>query len=690
MKKVAIYLSIVFSLLFVSFTLLTKSVSAETSKKVDVINSINLSNDSGGELTGSLGLYDRFRVNATFALEGKNVKEGDTSELVLENPLIIDSTNFEIKDKATGKVIANAVVDKETGKIVLTFTKFVETKNDVSGSFFFYSMIDRQKHPKEGDVPVTVKVNNKTKFTGKVKAGEVGQGGKYIVAKSGWDVNKEHKQIGFRISVNRTGEAIPNAVITDTLKSTGVSYTEGSFKIYKGTFKYDNGWKLENKTDVTNDYAINVSGNSFSVNLGSLSKDDHFVIEYTADLSYMPVDGEKIENDVTISGNGSEINHASSAVKIQIAGGTGVGYDFGIKIHKVDENNKSLKGAKFQVIRVANNQLIGEFETNKDGEIVVKNLLRDQYIIKEISAPEGYDLAADTVVEAGEFKTPEAPVEKTIVDQKTTTTTTTTTTAEPTTTTTTTAEPTTTTTTTAEPTTTTTTTAEPTTTTTTTAEPTTTTTTTAEPTTTTTTTAEPTTTTTTTAEPTTTTTTAEPTTTTTTEEPTTTTTTTTAEPTTTSTTTTEEPTTTSTTTTEEPTTTSTTTTEEPTTTSTTTTEEPTTTTTTTTEEPTTTTTEEPTTTTTTTAEPTTTTTTTAEPTPTTTTTPTPEKPVTPGSEESTTTTTTGKPGPKGGNNGGGRKALLPNTGEVAATGFVFSGAFVLAGAVVLKRKLSIK
>ncbi len=47
MKKVAIYLSIVFSLLFVSFTLLTKSVSAETSKKVDVINVINLSNDSG-------------------------------------------------------------------------------------------------------------------------------------------------------------------------------------------------------------------------------------------------------------------------------------------------------------------------------------------------------------------------------------------------------------------------------------------------------------------------------------------------------------------------------------------------------------------------------------------------------------------------------------------------------------------
>ena len=206
--------------------------------------------------------------------------------------------------------------------------------------------------------------------------------------------------------------------------------------------------------------------------------------------------------------------------------------------------------------------------------------------------------------------------------------------------------------------------------------------------------------------------------------------------TTTTTTTTEEPTTTTTTTTtEEPTTTTTTTTtEEPTTTTTTSsTEEPTTTTTTSsTEESTTTTTtsstEEPTTTTTTssTEEPTTTTTTssTEEPTTTTTTTPTPENPDNHGggegdgettttttvsedattttttvSEDATTTTTTtpGKdgttttPGNPGGNadgNGGGRKVLLPSTGEVVATGLVFSGVLVLSGAIVLKRKMS--
>ena len=256
-------------------------------------------------------------------------------------------------------------------------------------------------------------------------------------------------------------------------------------------------------------------------------------------------------------------------------------------------------------------------------------------------------------------------------------------------------------------TTTTTTTEEPTTTTTTTTEEptTTTTTTTEEPTTTTTTTTteEPTTTTTTTTteEPTTTTTT------TTTEEPTTTTTTTTEEPTTTTTTTTtEEPTTTTTTTTtEEPTTTTTTTTtEEPTTTTTTTTtEEPTTTTTTTTtEEPTTTTTttttEEPTTTTTTSSseEETTTTTTVSEDATTTTTTVSEDTTTTtttgnPGGKRGTTTTTTTTPGNPGGNgdgNGGGRKVLLPSTGEVVATGLVFSGVLVLSGAIVMKRKMS--
>ena len=141
-------------------------------------------------------------------------------------------------------------------------------------------------------------------------------------------------------------------------------------------------------------------------------------------------------------------------------------------------------------------------------------------------------------------------------------------------------------------------------------------------------------------------------------------------------------TTTTTTTTTTSTTTTTTTTEEPTTSTTTTTEEPKTTVTTTPETPATTvSTEEPSTTTTTTEDKGTTTTTTT----TTTTSTTPEGPST---TPSTTPegTTPGEPTPNG--NGGGRKKLLPSTGEVVATGLVLTGVLVLAGAVVLKRKMT--
>ena len=82
----------------------------------------------GEELATGLGRYDTFRLNAKFALEGKNVKAGDTTEVTIDGPIDIKSQDFEINDTITGKKIADAKVDAKTGKIVLTFTKFVEDK----------------------------------------------------------------------------------------------------------------------------------------------------------------------------------------------------------------------------------------------------------------------------------------------------------------------------------------------------------------------------------------------------------------------------------------------------------------------------------------------------------------------------------------------------------------------------------
>ena len=446
--KTSFVLSLFISILTVFFVVSAGKVSADTSKKVDVITEVKIQNDKGEALTGTVGRFDNFRLNAKFALEGKNVKAGDTTEVSIASPIDIKSQDFEINDSITGKLIANAKVDATAGKIILTFTKFVEEKNDVSGSFFFYAQVNKVKSPNDGEVPVKVSVNDKEKFTGKVTSGTIGGGYRYSIIKSGWS-EAGNKELGFRISVNRTNEVINDAVVTDTLKSPGLTYKPGSFKIKKGTWEYSNGkWELKNAKDVTANYKVNINGNSFSINLGNITADDQFAIEYRTDVNYTVVDGEKILNQATIKGSNKDEYASNSTVKIQIAGGEGIGYEFSIKVTKVDEQNGPLKGAKFQVVRQATGQVIGEFESDANGEFTVKNILRDKYIIKEIQALAGYELAADTVVEAGEFKTPKAPVAKTIVDQKTTTTTTTTTTTEEPTTTTTTEAPTTTTTTT--------------------------------------------------------------------------------------------------------------------------------------------------------------------------------------------------------------------------------------------------
>ena len=418
--------------------LYSKNASAETSsatsKVVDTLTTVNISNDQGGNLDSEISQWDKFRVNATFNLDGKDVKEGDTTELTLENPIIIKSTDFEIRDPKSNEIIAQAKVDAVTKKITLTYTKFVETHSDVSGNFFFYAAVDSGKQKQNGNVPVKVNVNNKLKFEGKVKYGVIGSDNTFVLFKTSWIATADNKTIGYRVSVNRTKENINNAKVVDTLQFGSAQYDKDSFRILKGEWKQVNGkWKLENAQDVTANYTVTVTNNSFEINLGNVTSEDQFQIEYKVQLNYTPVDGESFTNNVSILGNDNVVADAKSNTKIQIAGGTGVGYVYTINVHKTDNKNQPLKGAKFQIIREANQQVIGEYTTNDNGNITVKNLLKDKYIIKEIEAPAGYIIdVPETIVNPADFSS-DYSVTKDVVNSPTTTTTTTTTTEAPTT-----------------------------------------------------------------------------------------------------------------------------------------------------------------------------------------------------------------------------------------------------------------
>ena len=470
-------------------------------KFVDTIQNVKVSNNEGGVLDWELQQWATFRINADYDLSGKNVKAGDSTVVTVPDALMITSTSFKIRDINTNEIIANADVNPDNKSITITYTDYVENHSDTSGSFFFYARIDFKKHPQKGEIPVEITINKETKFGGKVSFTGVGDGNPNELKKTSWVHSDNPRIITYGISINQKKQSIKEVTIEDKLQFTNASYVKDSFRVTKGEMSFVDGeWQFNNTSDVTNEHPVTVSadGQSFSVSLGDVAETDQYRISYDVQLNYSPADGEVLKNEATLKGLGIENKNVTNAAAVQIAGGAGLGYVYSINIHKVDDANQPLKCAKFRVVRQANNQVIGEFESDENGNIAVGKLLKDKYILTEIEAPSGHIIKeADTVVNVEDFGADHS-VTKTIVNPKeeTTTTTTTTTTEESTTTSTTTTE-------------------------------------------------EP-----------------KTTSTTTTEEPKTTSTTTTEEPKTTSTTTTEEPKTTSTTTTEEPTTTSTTTTEE--------------------------------------------------------------------------------------------------------------------------------
>ncbi len=217
------------------------------------------------------------------------------------------------------------------------------------------------------------------------------------------------------------------------MKFTNASYVKDSIKVIKGKLAFVDGeWQFSDRVDVTDQHKVTVAedGQSFVIDLGDITEADQYRIDYDVRLNYQPVDGELLKNDATLKGKGVVVKEVTNAVAVQIAGGAGgagVGYVYSINIHKVNNENQPLKGAKFKVVREANNQVIGEYETDENGKITVNALLKDKYILTETETPAGFVIKdADTVVNVEDFGADHS-VTKTIVNPKEETTTTTTT-----------------------------------------------------------------------------------------------------------------------------------------------------------------------------------------------------------------------------------------------------------------------
>ncbi len=106
---------------------------------------VSLTKSKRGNKQRILKKIVKVRVAYDFVIT-QPVASGETMTLTIPNQLkLINYGGFPLMD-SQGNTIANATIDQVTGTITLTFTDYVNTHTDLSGSLFYNATFNSKKY----------------------------------------------------------------------------------------------------------------------------------------------------------------------------------------------------------------------------------------------------------------------------------------------------------------------------------------------------------------------------------------------------------------------------------------------------------------------------------------------------------------------------------------------------------------
>ena len=353
-----------------------------------------------------------------------SAKSGDTTTISLPDQLDFQrSQKFNIYAPDGKTVVATAVIDKPSKSLVLTYTDYVDSHDSISGHIDMQVTSATSEVNKEETIPAEIKINGHTVTID--SSGIKHRPSRGDTATDFWKygyVDYDKNEVVYHVNINASMQSVSNVVISDSLVSDGFSYVPGSFSISKGNWERnsENYWTLSNPQDVTNQYNIDInsSNSAYTVKLGNIS--EGYAIVYRVKSNHPLLNGEQVVTNVNYESNKKVINSSKNTVYYQGASGKANGYNHSLTINKEDESGAPLANAVFSVIRKSTNGVVGTITTGPDGKGTIYGLLKDDYIIRETSAPSGYTLAKDVTVSADSFDSKGATA--TITDKKAVTT----------------------------------------------------------------------------------------------------------------------------------------------------------------------------------------------------------------------------------------------------------------------------
>ena len=338
---------------------------------------------------------------------GTNLKEGDYFDITLPDKMKFPSDttkrDFDILGEDGTTVIAKAHVtpgpnNNIGGKVRVTFTNWVEGRENVKGNIFLASKFQYSSEQYDKNNTYDIVVNGQVKSVTVKMLGPRIVSDDELLAKYGtkaikWENGQNvviEDQAEWYVRVNYRQAHLVNAVITDHLTggAGNETYVPGSFKLYQ--VRFSNTGDIDEPrilVDISNKLTIAPDKKTFTLNLGEVNGTQYRLVYKT---TYTP--GTKLINNVRITANNYDATTHGSHLS-EDSGGTGTGNMANkIKLIKVDADDNSivLKNAVFEVTKPDGSKF--ELTTGADGTITSSPLVSGTYKVKEKTAPAGYEL----------------------------------------------------------------------------------------------------------------------------------------------------------------------------------------------------------------------------------------------------------------------------------------------------------
>ncbi|QDH22038.1 collagen binding domain-containing protein [Saccharibacillus brassicae] len=289
----------------------------------NLITSVNLTVFDAAGSTVTDAVYEqgsKVKLDFNWALaDGHDYVQGDTFtfDLLPENKFVIFNDISGDLIMEDGESVGTFAVNRQTRQVVMTFNEFIAQYDAVQGKISLETQFDKQKITGSTQQQIKFPINGSEQVVDLVFKADI----KPAMSKTGApNGNLNAKSINWTLEVNRTGQTVQNAVVTDPLPK-GLALQAGSVAVYPMTFNLDGTASAQGTALDANDYTIGQTANGEAFTLSfknpiSSAYQIKFATDLTADAAFVN-DEARFENKATFGGDGIDGADASATVTVK-------------------------------------------------------------------------------------------------------------------------------------------------------------------------------------------------------------------------------------------------------------------------------------------------------------------------------------------------------------------------------------